>query len=206
MVAISKDVRRIYEELYAQVSLLTYNWLTYKDLFYQGQKRIDLLDRTGRVFFQVYHDMLLGEVMLSLSRLTDKPKSKKGARISIRRLLLHLDGDVDPSFAPRFKAMVEQAERDCLPFRHHRDNEIAHINLEAVLNSHLHPLPDLTIEQIDGALKNIQASLTLFSESVFDETHVFEPIQAVRGPASLIFYLERGVRCVDEDHEHHALH
>jgi len=201
MAAISDDLRTVYERLYAEASLLTFKWLTYKELFIGDEQRISLLDRTARSFFQVYRDTLLSDVLLSFSRLTDKPKSSKGARISLRRLQIHLDKNVDPSFAAKFKALVDKAEQDCFAFRQHRNNEVGHLNMNTILNSRLYPLPDLTIEQIDEALKTIQMSLTTYSESMFNESHMFEPMQALRGPSSLIFCLERGVRCVDENHE-----
>jgi len=201
MVTIGEDVRKIYEQLYAQASLLTFKWLTYKELFSGDQQRIGLLDRTARSFFQVYHDTLVSDVLLSFSRLTDNPKSRKAARISLRRLLYHFDRNVDQTFAANFTALVKKAELECVAFRQHRNNELAHLNMNTILNSRLNPLPDLTIKQIDEALKNIQTSLTLYSESIFNESHMFEPIQAVGGPSSLINYLECGVRCLDENHE-----
>jgi hypothetical protein len=197
----SQDLRNAYERLYSEVSLLTFKWLTYKELFSGDEQRIRLLDRTARSFFQVYHDTLLSDILLSFSRIADKPKSHKGARISLRRLLIHLDSNVNPAFAAKFKALVDKAEQDCDPFRKHRNNELGHLNMNTILNSSLYPLPDLTIGQIDDALKNIQTSMTTYSQSMFNESHMFEPMQALRGPSSLIFYLERGVRCVDENHE-----
>jgi hypothetical protein len=200
MVTVSKDVRNIYEELYAQVSLLTFKWLTYKELFSVDQQRLGLLDRTARSFFQVYHNTLLSDVLLSFSRLTDKPNSHKGARISLRRPLLQLDSNVDSTFAATFTALVKQAEQECVPFRQLRNKVLAHLSMDVILNSHLHPLPDLTIKQLDDALKNIQTSLTAYSENVFDESHLFVPIQAVGDATSLIGYIERGLKCLDERH------
>jgi hypothetical protein len=201
MIPISNDARGIYEQLYSQVSLLTFNWLTYKKLFSVDQEQIDLLDRTGRSFFQAYHDTLLNDVLLSLSRITDNPKSAKGARISLRRLLLHLDLNVDPVFTSKFKTLIEQAEQDCVPVRQHRNKQVAHLSLDTVVNSRLNPLPDLNVKQIDDALGKVQKALILYSLTVLDESHLFEPIQAVRDATSLLFFLQRGLKCIDEDHE-----
>lgn len=201
MIAVSDETRNIYEQLYAQASLLTFNWLTYRKLFVADQQQIDLLDRTGRSFFQVYHDMVLSDVILSLTRLTDDPKSDKGARVSLGRLMLHLPSGVDVQVNGALKAKIEQAVQQCAPFRPYRNTLIAHVNLNVALDPSLSSLPDISIDQIDAAVKKIQQALTFYSESVFNESHLFDPIQAIRDASSVLLYLSQGWKCLDERHQ-----
>ena len=44
----STDVRKILDHLYGEVGALTFNWITYKELFNSSQQRLDLLQQCAR--------------------------------------------------------------------------------------------------------------------------------------------------------------
>ncbi len=200
MIDTSKDLRTILDRIYSEVSVLTFNWMTFKELFSSSQERLDLLQQCARSFFRVYREVLLDEILLSFSRLTDPPKSVKGARVSLRRLLLHIS-NVDKGFLRKWTDSVSEIDQACSLFRVYRNNQLAHVNLQTVLNSDLHPLPDITVDQIDNALKLIQQSITQFSENVLNESYLFQPFIVVGGPVDLVNCITRGIKGFDEDHK-----
>ena len=201
MKSVDKEAKTVCDQLYSEASILTFNWLTYKKLFVADQQQIELLDRTGRSFFQAYHNTLLDEIFLSLNRLTDEPKPGKGARLSLGRLLFHLAAQVDVHVRDEIRTTIDKAEKACIPFRVHRNKKLAHLNLNTALNETLNPLPEITIKQVDEALKAIQESITFYSNAILDESYMFEPFMAVRDATSVLFYLEKGWKCLEEHHD-----
>src|ERR1700730_13659714 len=61
-------------------------WREYKELFGKGQERIDLLNFAASNFFFFLNRLLFEDAMLHLCRLTDPPKSRDRANLSVRAI------------------------------------------------------------------------------------------------------------------------
>jgi hypothetical protein len=71
MTSIPTDIYEVYEELKTEVTWIHGRWIVYRQLFAVSEKQIDLLNECASGFFYIIQDVLLGEVQVSLSKLTD---------------------------------------------------------------------------------------------------------------------------------------
>lgn len=190
MSKVSVELKEVCDTIYYEISLATLKWHIYKQLFAMDENRLKLLEHTANAFFIVCQDSFISDVFISLSRLTENPKSGKGARVSIRRLLFYLDQNDPHSFYKGYDSLVSKAEQCCLDIHKHRNETVGHLSLSAILNMPIDPLPELTINQIDNAIKCIQDSFVAFSENVLNESNLFYPF-IVKGDAdALVHHLQ----------------
>jgi hypothetical protein len=192
---ISVDLKKGYDHLYKECALVTLKWQTLKALFGHSRERLTLLDETANGFFQVCEDTFLNDIFVSLSRLTDTAQ-----KLSLRKLLSHLDKQVRSRFSRKLKPLIEIAEKNCDKIRTHRNRRIGHIDESTVLTPRLKPLPSVTVDDIDKAIESVQTALRTFSLEVLDEDHMFFPILQVKGVDALVNHLERGLRGFEEDY------
>jgi hypothetical protein len=199
MAKVSAELQNIYDKLYFETSLVTLKWHNYKVLFVGSKEHLELLEWAASAFFLTYNDAIVSDVFISLSRLTEEPKSKKGARISLGRLLLYIDSKVDNSFYKQFDKLVNEAKQNCSAILKHRNETVGHLNLQTFLNSKIDALPEITINQVDLAIQSIQVVLTTFAAHIFNESHLFSPFIVDGDAVSLINRLLMSEKAYDDD-------
>ena len=196
---IPKDISDIYEVLWNEVSLVSFKWHTFKSLFTISEERLRLLEKTANGFFHICENSILSDVLISLSRITDNPGSKKGAKISLRRLTFIKEPYFMPETEKTFERLVKKAEASCTGIRALRSNLYGHLSFNIIQDPQLNKLPDVTVEQVDEALKSVQAVITFFAAHVHDEDHRFDIGQMIGGVEPLVYHLERAVKAFDDD-------
>src|SRR6266566_7380600 len=81
----SFDARR--KRLWDELVILHDAWAQYSFLFNESQERIELLNACARWYFGTTQRLLMREVILGVSRLTDPPKTGKHANLVLASLL-----------------------------------------------------------------------------------------------------------------------
>jgi len=76
MKQIPMPIAEVYEGLKTEITWLHGRWIVYRQLFAQSEKRVELLNECASVFFYIVQGVLLWEVQVSLSKLTDPATSK----------------------------------------------------------------------------------------------------------------------------------
>lgn len=196
---IPKDISDVYEALWNEVSLVTFKWHTFKQLFSISEERLRLLEKTANGFFHICENSILSDVLISLSRITDNPGSKKGAKISLGRLVFVKGPYFTKETAKEFEELVKKAETNCNGIRSLRNNLYGHLSFGVIQDPQLDELPDVTVGQVDKAIKSVQAVITFFAFHVHDEDHRFDLGQMVGGADALVFHLERALKAFDDD-------
>ena len=74
---IPAPISEVYETLQTEIVWLHGRWICYRQLFSGSERRIDLLNECASAFFFIMQDVLLDEVQVSLSKLTDPASSRK---------------------------------------------------------------------------------------------------------------------------------
>lgn len=121
-------------------------WRTYVALFTGNPKKGELLDETAPEFFVLVQDMLIAQIVLSLTRLADTHTST----LSFQYLLKQRRVSVAPTtFAQAAKALKE-FQVACRPHLNWRHNSIAHANFKVAMG--LDHLGSLSGEQTVNAL------------------------------------------------------
>src|SRR5438552_2291692 len=101
---------------------------------------------------------MVRDVILSISRLTDRPKSVRGEANLVLSTLLE-----DPRLANRpelmeqLKSGIDEAKRLAQPIRQHRDRYIAHFDQATAIGAPDDPLPPVPGSSVDELIAQIEA-------------------------------------------------
>ncbi len=157
--------RKLFKGLQEAVINLHMYWMVYRQLFDSSEKRIRLLNATGSHVFYVFQNLLIDEITLSISRLTDPAFSKvKGHRVSnlsIDRLLVKVDGRSDPVLKTDLKRLLNISKADAKKFRERRNKAVAHHDLASVLKIRT-SIPGISKRDIKSAISAIAKTMNVF--------------------------------------------
>lgn len=180
--------KRLWDEL---VSLHD-TWAEYNYL-YGDKDRVRLLNACAPAFFARHERLLLREVILGISRLTDPPKTGKFDNLVLESLVL------DPAVAeheglreelePAIKAAVTAAA----PIRTHRNKYIAHLDHGTAIGSPSEPLPGLKGKAITAVVTAMGEVYNVHGGRV-RESHAFFESSSLGGADALVRILEKSER------------
>jgi hypothetical protein len=150
------DVKTIFETLQEDVIWVHAKWKVFRQLFGTSEKRIAILNDFAPDFFQIVHDGLIYDILLTMSRLTDPAETSKKENLTLDRLLLMLKRNEDEDFIGGIERDLESLKHECQPFRDIRNRRIAHSDLGTALDYHPNPLPGVSREMIETTLKSFR--------------------------------------------------
>jgi len=143
------DVKTIFETLQEDVIWVHAKWKVFRQLFGTSEKRIAVLNDFATDFFQIVHDGLIYDILLTMSRLTDPAETFKKENLTLDRLLLMLKRSEDTQFVEGLERDLKSLKDECQPFRDIRNRRIAHSDLGTALDYHPNPLPGVSREMIE---------------------------------------------------------
>jgi hypothetical protein len=76
-------------------------WSMYEQLFGTSEARIDVLNKVAPTFFSTLQSVLLDEVQLTLSRLSDPERSGRRQNVTLETLMNAIAALPDPASVPR---------------------------------------------------------------------------------------------------------
>lgn len=175
------NVRELYTRLANEVAEMNRRWNMYRDLFLGSEARIALLQSSAGVFFGTLQRMLLDDVVLGITRLSDPARTGRFTNQSLLALAEEFADQSYPELAQELRSKLARVESACAPFRNHRDKRIAHRDLTWSLTPHIITLPDLAPADFDRALKGLNAILNTVEDFFTDLTftgysYVIEPL------------------------------
>jgi len=159
-------------------------------LFGTKQSRIARMNEAAPAFFRLVQDVLLDMSVLRIARLTDPPKSAGKSNLTIQQLPPGIKDEPPRQKVTDLANAAVAAAEYCRNRRHCR---IAHRALDLSLGVTTDPLPDLTRENIDGAMAGFAEVLNAISYHYSNSTTDFALISNLRGAVALIRVLDDGV-------------
>ncbi|WFP61369.1 hypothetical protein [Mesorhizobium sp. WSM4904] len=186
-IAMGQELGAIYAELIQELSNIYLVWGQYKILFGTRESRVDLLNSAAGGFFGLIQDNIWHQVLLSISRLTDRPTIAGHATLTVRRLA---DLIADQTTAEAVRAEVDLAMKAQEFCRDWRNNLIGHNNLDMRVNPAARSLAPASERQVDDALAALAGVLnTLASHYLLPKT-LFEDVSDA---SALLYVLHDGV-------------
>jgi len=162
--------KRLYKSLMHQITNLHMYWKVYRQLYAKSQKRIDLLNETGPLVFNILQRLLIDEVTLAFCRLTDPVKSAGKATHSLARLIARVDGRTYPNQKHDLQIFLDDLKSRAQPFRERRNKAIAHSDLGITLKINKAILPGVSRKDVEDALDVIRKLMNRY-EQEFNLTH-----------------------------------
>src|SRR5262249_9088271 len=132
---------------------------------------------------------LLDDVILSLCRLTDPPRSCGRDNIVLERVADGIAAYGDTTLAAAVKEHLDQARTRCAPFREHRNQRLAHADLQvAVFRS---PLAGYSRDTVEQALESVRNFMNTIGEYFFGVPTDFRVPGVLLGEANSLVYALR---------------
>jgi hypothetical protein len=186
--------REIYDKLRSEITWMHGRWLTYRELFTDSPKRIELLNEAAGTFFYIIQDVLLDDVQITLSKLTDPAQTGKHHNLSLEQLQSQLNGHGDSDLATHCRATLDVLRDQCAVFRMRRHKQLAHLDLLTSLKVSSQPLPGLSRQMIEDALHSVRAYMNAIEGHYNDSEWGYEDFILHDGADALLATLRAGLR------------
>lgn len=186
-----EELGSLFYALWQEVAWLYNEWHEYVQLFGTKQSRIALMNEAAPAFFRIVQDGLFDMIVLRIARLTDPPKSVGKSKLTVRQLPIKINED---AFRQKVTDLVDTAVAAADFCREHRHRHIAHRALDLSLGVTTDPLPNVTRENISGAMGGLAEVLNTVSYHYLNSTTDFGLISNLGGAVALIGVLDDGVQ------------
>lgn len=194
MTSIPKDIDEVYKELKTEIIWLHGRWIVYRQLFAESEKRVDLLNECASAFFYIIQDVLLGEVQVSLSKLTDPARSGRFDNLSLEQLQARLAAHGDQALAAQTRSVLDTLHSKCKPFRAWRNKQLAHLDLTTAMKSSPDPLPGISRQMIEEALALVREFMNKIERHYRDSEVGYEGFIMQSAGEALVGMLRYGLR------------
>jgi hypothetical protein len=184
----------IYDELRSEITWLHGRWLTHRELFAESPKRIELLNEAAGTFFYIIQEVLLDEVQVCLSKLTDPASSGKHDNLSLEQLQWQLNNHGDPALTARCRLLLDKIHSQCQVFRVRRHKTLAHLDLPTAMKQLPQPLPGVSRQMIGDALETVRDYMNAIEAHYNDSEWGYEHFILNHGSGALLATLRAGLR------------
>ena len=127
----------------------------YCDLYASGENVVDLLSDSAPGFFRICHDLLVDDVLLSISRLTDQKQTFGKSNLTLDRLVHSIDTKKHQQLRQDVERLFSDARVKSSFAKDQGNKRIAHSDLSTKLQASL--LSSFTKANIEDALNAIRA-------------------------------------------------
>ena len=186
----------LYHYLWQELVWLYSKWLEFVELYGSKPSRIDLMNETAPYFFRIVQDVLLEDVILGISRITDSPKSLGKDNLTIYKIP---DLITDEKFKKKLSNLNEDVRQETSFCRDWRNRRLAHNDFLLTTNRETKELEFASHEKIKKALLSISKVLNEISLKYFRSTTAFEFNGGTLGNAvSLLYVIYDGLKANKE--------
>jgi AbiU2 len=189
--------------LWHDVTTLHLNWAEFRELFATKPSRIALMNETAPAFFGRLEDVLWKDVLLHLSRLTDKPAGRGKQRLTVLQytpLVARLP------IRDAVHAALDKVERAARFARDWRDRRIAHRDFKHAQDPAATPLEPASRAKIEAALKAVRELMQIPEDHFRDTLVSYEHVIGAPGGAwDMLYHLDSGleaIRALRSEHIH----
>lgn len=185
----------VFKELKKEISWLHAKWIIYRQLFAHSERRIELLNECASTCFRIIQDTLIGEVQITLSKLTDPARSGKDENLSLEQLqkLVEAQGGVD--LVIKSRSLLDDLQNKCEVIRMRRHKQLAHLDLTTTLQSNVNHLPGISRQMVEEALSVVREYMnTIEGHYLESETGYDHFLMNFSDGEALISMLKYGLR------------
>ena len=149
-----ETVEELLQAISEELGELHLKWLLFSQL-YESEDVVNLLTESAPTFFGTCQSVFLDNIILSISRLTDPPKTCGKENLTLERILDSIDSSFKDLRA-ELQEILKVVKDSCLFIKNHRDRRIAHSDLKTYFQDHPEPLLGITKEEIEKALLGLR--------------------------------------------------
>lgn len=162
---IPRELRRLYGYLSGAL-FETHDSLHTLEELYGDSSVVDLLNTTAPAFFAHVKEILVRDIILSISRVTDKPGNPRSKppqeNLTLSRLVLELSPQKHPKLHARLEKKWKRIEKLSAPIRTYRHKVIGHADKVVCLKPTRKLGKKISISLIRRTLEKIEDFLNTF--------------------------------------------
>ena len=147
-----EKLKPIFEKLGDEVSELHYRWSIYEEVYAGDAAQTELLNRNGSNFFYYVQHLMLDNVALALSKLTDPSKQFKNENLSLKQIYDYVKASEEDELTSNIKEKLDEILKACEKFRELRNKRIAHGDLDHAMRKAEKSLPGISRDDVKKAL------------------------------------------------------
>jgi hypothetical protein len=190
---ISKALQEKLNTVELEVRKLHFKWIFFVQLF-ADPKRVQILNATACSLFQSVEESMLFDILLSITRLTDPPKSSGQENLSFANFIQEIP---DGSLRTQVESLLCQVKEKTKEIRIWRDKKLSHNDLQNTLGSF--PLPPIQKKDLTDSLDHIRGIMNRIHGHFSDTTVLYEQAITSGDGDALLFYIRYGLDAFEED-------
>lgn len=189
------ELQDVHQIIGREMYLLWTKWKYFKRLYCKDDETVRLLNSAGAFFFRIVEDLFRDDVILTICRLTDPPRTKVAGKEKINLTLSYLAELVpasESSLVANLADALKQVDVKCERFRPHRNRRIGHYDLDTRQRQPSARLPAFNLADVDGVLDSFADILNAIESHYNNNTQSYA--SGIYGPGNaddLIEFVER---------------
>jgi hypothetical protein len=168
-------------------------WDEYRVLFAESAGRIEMLNACAGWFFGRTQRLLMRDVILGLSRMTDSPRTAGRSNLIIDYLLKDPALAQYPHVRADLAAAITAAREAAKPFKIHRNKYIAHLDHDTAVAADETLFPGLRRDDITAAIGLLERAYNIHGSAVRGVTAFFD-VRPLGGAAAVVRIMEQSER------------
>lgn len=186
----------VFRKLSNHVAELHYLWNLYLEVFGGDKEQMALLNNSGAHFFYLTQRLILENVALTFSKLTDPNRQGQNENLSLKQIHVFASENQETDLLEKVKPIFSEIEKQVYKFRELRNKKIAHLDLEHELEISDSPLEGISKSYVEESLRLLRTYMNTVQHHYFNcETayqHQVTPIGS--GGKTLIRVLRKGLQ------------
>ena len=189
------ELKEAFEKAQQELTHLYYRWIMFVQMFGGNAHRIDVINRTSSNLLMEFHWLVLDNMVLSLSKLTDPAGMRGNSNLSLPYLIDEIEKTDKKDIVPELKATLEELNAAVEHFRKIRNKRIAHNDLAVVLGGDESTLPGVSRADVNNALKLTGDFLNKIEVTFFNSTTGYDLtiLPLTNDGRSLIIRLQKSI-------------
>ncbi len=164
------ELKEAFEKAQQELTHLYYRWIMFVQMFGDNTHRIDIINQTSSNLLMEFQWLVLDNMVLALSKLTDPAKMRGNSNLSLPYLIEGIEQTDKKDIVPELKEILDNLNVAVEHFREIRNKRIAHNDLAVALGSDESPLPGISRADVNNALKLAGDFLNKIEVTFFNST------------------------------------
>lgn len=169
----------LFKKICNQVTELHHRWKIYREIYALPQEDLNLLNTYGSNFFHYTQFLMLDNVALCFSKLTDPNSSGRGGtrlNLSLKQFHVYASDNGDAELVAQLKVKFESLIENCEKFRTLRNKKIAHADLLHSFGLAEEELPGISRAYVETALEILRDYMNTIQLHYKNSTTAYEYI------------------------------
>jgi hypothetical protein len=187
------ELGSVYYALTGEVVRLHAKWASYVTLFGTSEARVVLLNRASAGFFGSLQSVMWEDVLLHISRLTDRSESGRRGRqnLTISKLVqLIVSEEIHAEVLKRSK-VIHDAAAFCRDWRNRR---IAHADFELAIGSAARSLEPASRKKVKNVIRLLDGFMNSINRYYQGSEVLFDDMDSQADAEQLLYVIDDGLR------------